>query len=410
MLSFNAAEELLANYGQTHILNHYNELSDEEKQDLLSQIELVDFSVLDSLKYKDNVHSRRRKFEPLGAVTIDEIAKRNDEFTKAGLSAIKDGKVAAVLLAGGQGTRLGFDKPKGMFNIGEERELYIFECLINNLMRVVKEAGAWVPLYIMTSEKNYSDTVSFFKEQEYFGYNCDYIRFFIQDMAPSADYDGKILMENRSKISMSPNGNGGWFSSMSRAGLLDEIKEKGIEWINVFAVDNVLQRIADPAFLGAVILSGCESGGKVISKATPDEKVGVLCLEDGKPSIVEYYELTDEMLTMREADGSLSYKYGAILNYLFSVRRLEEIVDKKMPIHVVEKKIPYMDETGQFINPDKPNGYKFETLVLDMVHMQDSCLCFEVVRNREFAPVKNPDGIDSVQTARALLAENGIEL
>lgn len=410
MMDFNTAGMLLDSFGQSHILNYYDELTDDDKKDLLSQIELVDFSVLDSLAKLDDVNGERGEFEPLGAVTIDEIAERKDEFTEAGLEIIRAGKAAAVLLAGGQGTRLGFDKPKGMFNIGVNRELYIFECLINNLMDVVKAAGVWVPLYIMTSEKNFADTTNFFKEKNYFGYDSNYVKFFIQDMAPSVGYDGKILMESKHTISMSPNGNGGWFSSMMRAGLLDEIKANGVEWLNVFAVDNVLQRIVDPAFIGAVVLSGCQSGGKVVSKADPDERVGVLCLEDGRPSIVEYYEMTDEMRTMREPDGRLSYNYGVILNYLFNVNKLEKIVDEKMPIHVVEKKIPFMNNQGELISPDKPNGYKFETLVLDMVHMQDSCLSYEVVRNREFAPVKNPTGVDSVESARALLAENGVEL
>ncbi|MBQ8296240.1 MAG: UDPGP type 1 family protein [Ruminococcus sp.] len=410
MLNYESAERILSEYGQKHILRYYNELSDEEKQKLLSQIELVDFSVLSSLNDMDDVHSERGNFEPLGAVTIEEIDRNREKFTEAGISAIKEGKMAAVLLAGGQGTRLGFDKPKGMFNIGVQRELYIFECLINNLMDVVKQSGAWVPLYIMTSEKNNRDTVEFFAEKNYFGYNKDYVKFFIQDMAPSADYSGKILMESKSEISMSPNGNGGWFSSMVRAGLLNEIKSNGIEWINVFAVDNVLQRIADPSFLGAVLLSGCESGGKVVSKADPDERVGVLCLENGMPSIVEYYEMTEEMRTRREPDGRLSYNYGVILNYIFNVDKLEKIVDDKMPIHVVEKKIPYMNEGGELVNPENPNGYKFETLVLDMVHMQDSCLSYEVVRDREFAPVKNAEGVDSVVTARELLKKNGVKL
>ncbi|NLZ45942.1 MAG: UDPGP type 1 family protein [Clostridiales bacterium] len=410
MLNFETAKELLAKYGQSHILEYYHELSEEEQKNLLSQIKLIDFSVLESLKDKGNEHAERGKFVPLGATTIEEIAKKKQEFTDAGIEAIKAGKAAAVLLAGGQGTRLGFDKPKGMFNMGINHEIYIFQCLINNLMDVVKQADAWIPLYIMTSEKNNKDTIEFFKEKDFFGYNSDFVRFFIQDMAPSTDFNGKVYMESKSTISLSPNGNGGWFSSMVRAGLLSELKDRGIEWLNVFAVDNVLQRIADPAFLGAVILSGSESGGKVVSKAEPEERVGVLCLEDGRPSIVEYYEMTDDMRTMREDDGRLSYNYGVILNYLFSLKKLESIVNEQMPIHVVEKKIPYMTDNGEFVKPDTANGYKFETLVLDMVHKQDSCLSYEVVRNNEFAPVKNPTGIDSVESARALLIENGVKL
>ena len=408
MIDYNSALKLLEEYKQTHILKYYNELTAEQQEELLSQIERTDFSVLESLR--NSVEAQRGHFEPLGAVTIEETEKNNEEYTKAGIEAIKAGKTAAVLLAGGQGTRLGFDKPKGMFNIGVTRELYIFECLINNLMDVVKLTGTWIPLYIMTSEKNNKDTTEFFEEKNYFGYNKDYIRFFVQDMAPSVGYDGKILMESKSSMSISPNGNGGWFSSMVRAGLLEDIKSRGVEWLNVFAVDNVLQRIADPAFIGAVVLSGCESGGKVVSKADPDERVGVLCLEDSRPSIVEYYEMTDEMRTSYDSDGRLLYNYGVILNYLFGVKTLERIVNDKMPMHIVEKKIPYITEDGTPVAPEKPNGYKFETLVLDMIHMQDSCLSYEVVRNREFAPVKNKDGVDSVVSARELLKLNGVNI
>ena len=191
---------------------------------------------------------------------------------------------------------------------------------------------------------------------------------------------------------------------------MDDIHDRGIEWLNVFAVDNVLQRIADPGFIGAVIKSGLQSGGKVVSKASPDEKVGVLCLEDGMPSIVEYYEMTEEMRTLLNENGELAYKYGVILNYLFNVAKLEEICDKKLPVHIVDKKIPFMNDNGEYVIPTEPNGQKFETLVLDMVHMQDSCLAYEVVREKEFAPVKNATGVDSVDSARELLKANGVNI
>ncbi|MDE6501394.1 MAG: UDPGP type 1 family protein [Ruminococcus sp.] len=371
---------------------------------------MTDFSVLENLNIENRHSSKRGKFEPLGAVTIEDIARNRDKYYSAGAEAIKNGKVATVLLAGGQGTRLGFDKPKGMFDIGVTKELYIFECLINNMLNVVKDMGVYIPLYIMTSKINHNETVDFFEKKNYFGYDRKYVRFFIQDMAPSVDFNGKIYMESKSEISVSPNGNGGWFSSIVHAGLLKDIRNKGIEWINVFAVDNVLQQIADPCFIGAVINSGSQSGSKVVSKASPDERVGVLCTEDGKPAIVEYYEMTSEMRELLTADGELAYKYGVILNYLFSVDRLEKIISEKMPVHVVTKKIPYINEKGELTIPEKPNGYKFETLVLDMVHMQESCLLYEVERCKEFAPVKNADGVDSVDTARELLRINGIEL
>lgn len=394
--------------GQQHLLAYYEELTKEDQEKLLAQIEKLDITLLDLLK-KESKEVEKGKLEPLGAVTLDEIQKEKDQYRKMGCEAIRAGKVGAVLLAGGQGTRLGLDKPKGMLNVGIHKELYLFEQLIHNIMDVVKETGAWVPLFVMTSEKNNKDTVEFFKEKKFFGYKEEYVFFFVQQMAPSVSYDGKFYMEDKGRISASPNGNGGWFISMVRAGLLDTIKELGVEWLNVFSVDNVLQKIADPVFVGAVLKHGCVCGSKVVAKADPYEKVGVLCLEDGKPSIVEYYEMTEEMIHLRDKQGKLLYNYGVILNYLFSVATLEKIMNENLPTHIVEKKIPYMDAEGNQIKPDKPNGYKFETLVLDMIHMMDNCLSFEVEREKEFAPIKNATGVDSLESARELMKKNGIE-
>ena len=374
---------------------------------LEGQLEELDWDYLNKLGGNDQ---ERGSFAPLGAMELPEIEKRKEEFKEIGLKAIRDCKVGAILLAGGQGTRLGFDKAKGMFNIGVNKELYIFEQLIANLKKVTDEAGAWVPFYVMTSEKNDADTRAFFEEHDYFGYNKDYIKFFVQAMAPAVDFDGNFLLEAEDSLAMSPNGNGGWFTSFIRSGLDKDMKEKGIEWLNVFAVDNVLQQIADPVFVGATIASGCVSGAKVVRKADPHERVGALCLEDGKPSIIEYYELTEEMAVATNESGSLLYGFGVILNYLFRVDKLLEIVDRKLPLHVVEKKVPYLDENGELVKPSEPNAYKFEELILDMIYMMDDCLSFEVDREKEFAPVKNATGVDSVDTARALLQKNGIEI
>ena len=381
----------------------------EQNEKLTKRLEEIDFSVLEHIERKETVNERG-VFAPLDAVEVSEIEARGAEFKELGLKAIREGKVGAVLLAGGQGTRLGLDRQKGTLTIGVAKELYLFEQLLRNLMDVTDEAGVYVPLYIMTSNINNADTTAFFEEHDYFGYPKDYVKFFVQEMVPACDYEGRIYMESQTEVAMSPNGNGGWFSSMVNAGLLSDIKERGIEWINVFAVDNCLQRIADPMFVGATIAYGCESGAKVVRKAAPDERVGVLCTEDGKPSIAEYYEMTEEMATARKENGDLKYGFGVILNYLFSEKKLEQIADARMPIHVVEKKIPYMDVDGTFVKPEQPNGYKFETLVLDMVHMMDDCIPYEVVREREFAPIKNLHGVDSLDSARELMKGCGIEL
>lgn len=407
-MQFNAIKEKLAARDQLQVLRCYDALTEQQRIQLLEQIAALDLSLLEHIG--QSADAARGHIAPLGALTLPEIAAQKQQFTEQGLEALKQGKVGAVLLAGGQGTRLGLDGPKGTLNVGVSRKLYLFECLVQNLLAVVRQCGAWVPLYVMTSEKNHAETTAFFEAHGYFGYAADQVHFFKQEMAPAVDFNGKLLLEDACTVCTSPNGNGGWFSSMARAGLLEHLHDGGVEWLNVFAVDNVLQQIADPCFIGATLASGCASGAKVVAKANADERVGVLCLEDGRPSIVEYYEMTEEMRTMREADGRLSYNYGVILNYLFRVDRLEEIVGHTLPVHVVEKKIPYMDENGVSVNPDKANGYKFETLVLDMVHMQESCLSFEVERSREFAPIKNATGVDSLESARVLLEQNGIAL
>lgn len=374
---------------------------------LEKQLEEMDWSNLDAIHNKEQ---KRGSFSPLGAMELSEIEANKDKYTAVGIDAIKHCKVGAILLAGGQGTRLGFDKAKGMYNIGETKELYIFEQLIANLKKVTSAADAWVPLYIMTSEKNDEQTREFFTEHDFFGYNPDYVKFFVQEMVPAVDFDGNVLVEAEDSLAMSPNGNGGWFKSLIKAGYDADIKEKGVEWLNVFAVDNVLQQIADPVFVGATIESGCVSGAKVVRKVDPYERVGAMCLEDGKPSIVEYYELTPEMAEARDEKGTLLYGFGVILNYLFRVDKLLEIAEKSLPLHVVEKKVPYIDENGVAVKPETPNAYKFETLILDMVYMMDNCLSFEVDREKEFAPVKNATGTDSVESARALLKKNGIQI
>ncbi len=405
-MNYSEAYSKLSALDQTQLLSFFDELTDSEQLNLLAQIDATDFSVVTT----DKNSGERGIISPIGVTEISEIESRRAEFMHIGLEEIRAGHVGAVLLAGGMGTRLGSDAPKGMFDIGITHPLYIFECIINNLMDVVKLSGNFIHLFIMTSDKNHASTVNFFEEKDYFGYDRKFIHFFMQDMAPTADHNGKVYLEEKWKISTSPNGNGGWYSSMKKGGMLDTVKNSGIEWLNVFAVDNVLQRIADPVFIGAAKLSNCTVGSKVIRKISPDERVGVMCLEDGRPSIVEYYELTDAMRDEKLESGEPAYNFGVILNYLFHVQELNAIAEKDLPLHVVEKKIPHIDEEGTHIIPEKPNGFKFETLILDMIHMLHGCLVFEVERKHEFAPIKNRTGTDSVESARELLKLNGIEL
>ncbi len=404
-INLNSIKELLKLHGQEHLLKYANELSYDELLRLTKQINEIDWSIFTK---NEKTEAADSFIEP---IHVPSDMKENEELHRTiGLNAIREGKLCLLLLAGGQGTRLGFDKPKGAFNMGITKDLFIFQLLMEHTIDVVRLAGSFIHMYIMVSDINYEDTITFFKEHDYFGYDPEYLHFFVQELNPTTDFNGQILMSSKSSLALSPNGNGGWFSSMHRAGLLDKIFDSSLEWINVFSVDNVLQRIADPVFLGATIKSRKMCGAKVVKKAAPDEKVGAICLQNGKPHIIEYYELSDDMMYKKNANGDLAYGFGVILNYLFPINRLKETLDMKMPLHIVKKAIPYIDENGKRIEPTEPNGLKYETLALDLIHEMDDCLVFPVEREKEFAPVKNSSGVDSVDTARELLIKNGYEL
>lgn len=409
-MQYQEAKELLERKGQTQLLKYYEELDENGKATLLSAIENLNWEFEDALANPVDMSGKDRDIRPIDGLRQAEIQKRKAEFEAAGIEAIKAGKVAAVLLAGGMGTRLGVDGPKGAYDIGVTKPLYIFEQQMKNLQEVTEKCGVGVPLYIMTSDKNNEATIAFWKEHNYFGYLEADVKFFKQDMAPAVDYDGKIILERKDMPALSPNGNGGWFGSMMRAGLVEDLHKRGVEWLNFYAVDNVLQRIADPVFVGATILSGVNCGAKVICKTDPYEKVGVLCMDGTQPDIIEYYELTDEMANQKDENGDLLYIYGAIMNYICRLEKLEEIVDKKIPVHIVEKKIECLCEDGVTRKPEKENGKKFETLAVDLIKPMGSVLPFEVVREKEFAPIKNKTGKDSVESARELLKLNGVTL
>mgnify|MGYP000231342126 FL=1 len=227
-MTLEQAKEKLAKYGQEHVLKYYGELNEEEKQGILDQIETTDMSILEACKHKEDL-AKKGVITPLAAMQLDEIEANREEFTATGIEAIRQGKVAAVLLAGGMGTRLGSDNPKGMYNVGLTHELYIFECLINNLMEVVHQADSWIHLFVMTSDKNNDATIAFLKEHDFFGYNAEYVHFFKQEMAAATDYEGKIYLEEKGKLSTSPNGNGGWFISMKNNSMLGIVQREGIE-------------------------------------------------------------------------------------------------------------------------------------------------------------------------------------
>lgn len=409
IMNYSSAYGLLLKHGQAQLLKYYDALSQEEKQFLLRQISRLDFSAVDGLALKDNQKSELGEYSPIAALSLEQLNALRESYFEIGAKALKSGKVAAVLLAGGQGSRLGYDGPKGTYNIGINTSLSIFGAQFNNMRQVVNAIDGYFTVFVMTSEKNDAETKAFFKENNYFGFPESKIRFFIQKTSPACDFNGKILLEDKGKIALAPNGNGGWYSSLTESECGKILKEEGIEWLNVYSVDNVLQRICDPVFIGATLSGKFECGAKVVKKTCPEEKVGLLLLQNGKPAIVEYYELDEKTANMRDESGELVYKYGVILNYLFSVDALDRVAKSKLPYHYAKKIIPYYKD-GQIINPTQPNAYKTETLVVDMIKLMHSCLAVEVDREREFAPVKNKTGVDSVETARRLLILNGVKI
>ena len=405
-MDYQTAKAYLKEIGQEHLLEYYNELTDTERRSLLADIEKTNFGVLENIKNPQAKTSG--KISPIDSVNLGEIAANRQRFEAEGLKLLSEGKVAAVLLAGGQGTRLGFDKPKGMFDMGLTRRLPIFKILMGNISEAAARAGRYFPLFIMTSTINNADTQQFFRENDFFGYPENMVYFYTQDEAPACSYDGKVFLDKKHRVALSPNGNGGWYSSLVSSGLFKVIADQNIEWINLFGVDNVLQRVCDPVFIGATALKNCGCGSKVVNKVSPEEKVGVMCNEDGKPTVIEYYEMSDSLKNERK-DGQLVYRHGVILNYLFKVQALNSALGDSLPYHLANKAVPHV-ENGQRIIPTEPCGYKFETLTVDMVKLMGSGVAFEVEREHEFAPVKNATGVDSVETARNLLLKNGVKL
>ena len=402
-------KEKLKKYNQEHLLKFEYELTNTEKENLYNQIESLDFSYIDHLN--DPKTLQEDIIEPIKALTIDEINANKEQFKKIGIEALKKYEVGALLLAGGMGTRLGSNNPKGMFNIGKTRDVFIFQRIFENTLEVVKECGVMIPFFIMTSENNHEQTVSFLEEHNFFGYDKNFVKFFIQETAPCVDLNGKILLENKGKVATSPNGNGGWFNSLLNNAEAKVMLEKfNIKWLNIFAVDNVQQKIADPVFIGATLQGNYEVGAKALKKAEPFEKIGVLCNKNGHPSIIEYYELSDEMALQTDENGERLYNFGVILNYLFNVDMLYRIKDSKLPIHIVKKKVEHIDDSGKKVIPNEPNAYKFEYLCVDMIEFSNSCLPYEVDRIKEFAPIKNMTGVDSVESAQAILEKDGYKL
>ncbi|MBR5227261.1 MAG: UDPGP type 1 family protein [Clostridia bacterium] len=405
MISFNKAQEVLIKYNQQHVLNFYNELSDNEKEKLLEQIENINFEEVNNI-YKEVAHVASDSvtdITPIGRIDKQELSDEElDRYIKHGEESIKNGRLAFVTMAGGQGTRLGHSGPKGTFVLDIQNNKSLFEILCDTLKIANNKYEVSIPWYIMTSRENNDETVKFFEDNNYFGYNKEDIIFFKQGELPMIFTDGKVVMEDKGIIRQAADGHGGIFRAMMKNNILQDMKNRNIKWIFIGGVDNCLLKMVDPLFIGICEEKGYTLGSKTIPKRSPDEKVGVFCKKNGKPAVVEYTEITEEMANLRDAKGELVYGEAHILCNMFSLDILEKMEKVPLKYHSAFKSTNYIDNYGKLCVSEKPNSYKFEALIFDAFGLADDVLLLRTKREDEFAPLKNKEGQDSIETARQL--------
>ena len=398
-------KDLLEKNNQKHLLKRFEKLDDKRKEMLLDDILSIDFDQIDEL-YKD-VHKvfkyDNNTIQPIEYVDKYKLDKDiYEEYEKEGLKIIKNGELAAVTMAGGQGTRLGHSGPKGTYDIGLDSHKSIFEILCDTLKLAYEKYGVYVPWYIMTSKENNQATVDFFEKNNYFGYPKDKIMFFKQGKLPMVGEDGKILLDENGMIKLAADGHGGVFESMSKENVISDMKKKGIKWVFIGGVDNVLVKMVDPIILGLATLKKVPAAGKSVVKANPAEKVGVFCKRNNRPSVVEYSEISQEMAELVDDNGELVYGESHILCNLFSLDAIEKISKNKLPYHSAHKKAKYIDENDNIVEPEEPNAYKFEAFLFDAFESLEDMAILRVKREEEFAPVKNAKDVDCPETARKL--------
>ena len=393
----------LKKYGQEHLLNFYETLDERKQDQLLEQIENIDFELINSLynKTKDGNKNDDADIEPIDYIDKYKLNGDYKYYEEIGEKSIRAGKLAVVTMAGGQGTRLGHDGPKGTYDIGLESHKSLFELLCDYIKEQANKYNVQIPWFIMTSKENNQATVDFFKENKFFGYEKN-IYFFVQGELPMIDTEGKILIGEDYLIKEAADGHGGVYESLVKSKMVEKMKQLGIEWVFIGGVDNCLVKMVDPVLMGLAIDKGVTAAGKSVVKANPHEKVGAFCRKNGKPSVVEYSEITDEMAEATDENGELLYGESHILCNLFSISAIERMGSEPLPYHSAFKKATYIDKDGNKVVPTSPNAYKFEAFLFDAFGEVDDMAILRVKREEEFAPVKNAEGVDSPETARKL--------
>ena len=401
-MNYQEAEKLLAKCSQEHVLKHWKKLNKKERETLLEQIATIDPKSVsrcrEALGKGAEVPDSSKGKAPKVAVLK---GKKLAEARAAGEVELSEGRVAALLVAGGQGSRLGYDGPKGCYEIGPITNAPLFYFHARKILARSIRYGASIPFYVMTSEANNAATVQCFEENDYFGLNPDDVFFFTQGMWPGMSAEGKIILDQPGHIFMSPDGHGGLLAALKRSGALADMKKRGIKSVFFFQVDNPLVEIADPAFIGYHVMNKSEYSLKLCAKRDPKEKVGMPMRFGDTYRMVEYTEMTDEQCNRKDKSGKLYFLYGSPAIHVFDRAFLEREAARPMPLHLAFKKIPYVDEKGEVVKPSEPNGYKFEKFIFDILPNAKTATFLAFDPKDEFSPVKNAEGVDSPASCKA---------
>lgn len=403
-MTYEQAKLLLEQNAQGHLLKFWPALSPNQQAALLAQIAALDFASISRMQTLLDTLSTVATEEPVADPVPPEVleldAAQRAEAAVAGEAALQAGQVGILLVAGGQGSRLGFDGPKGAYPVGPVSNAPLFFFHARKIRALSQRYSAPIPFYIMTSEMNDADTRACFAANGFFGLPKEDVFFFKQGMWPALTPQGKIILDTPSHIFMSPDGHGGTLSALDASGALADMRKRGLTTLFYFQVDNPLVDIADPAFIGVHLQAGAEFSLKLCKKRDPDEGLGVVVKRGRRFEMVEYTELTPEQKNRRTEDGELYFKYGSVAIHLFSLAFLVEQAKTPMPLHRAHKKIPFCDDAGATVTPDKNNGFKFEKFIFDLLPHAKQVVNLAFDRRDEFSPVKNAKGEDSPETCK----------
>jgi UDP-N-acetylglucosamine/UDP-N-acetylgalactosamine diphosphorylase len=398
--------------GQRQVFDFWPQLNENERSSLVTQAAEIDLDEVARL-YRNLVATKAAagiSFDGLVPAPYEKLPEKGGDASTwskargAGEAALRAGRVAAFTVAGGQGTRLGYDGPKGTFTVTPVRGKSLFQVFAEKIATAGRRYGRPLHWFIMTSHANHEQTEAFFVEQKFFGLDRGRVHFFRQGRMPAVDFQGRILLETKSSLALSPDGHGGSLRALHRSGALDLMKTEGVDTLSYFQVDNPLVRCVDPAFIGFHLLHGSEMSSKMVPKAYAEEKVGHFCLQNGRICVVEYSDMPVAMQRETNPDGTLRFAAGSIAIHVidreFARRMAAGGEGVALPFHRADKKIQTIDAAGQPVKPDKPNGVKFELFVFDALPFANNSVVIETARADDFSPVKNAEGVDSPQTCR----------